>query len=340
MSTENDTLAEEAEVSLDDFSTEFFGQNKVEPEPTKSEEVEEDDSAEIDAKENTQQGETEESIQDETDETIEDKDTLAEENEPEGKAKPSPKKSRAETRIEELNAKFRQEERARIALELKIEELQKQSEQNKKTEPTSEVEEDSIPKPTDKNEDGTDKYPLGEFDAEYMLDRVRYENKIILDADRASRDEAAEKTKQEETQTAAQAQLQKDWSDKLVPAQERYPDFEEKQASLVDTFDGIDQQYGDYLASTIMEMEHGPDVLYHLAENPDLAKSIVESGAKKATITLGRIEAQFIGESKPKVKVSKAPTPPPTNKGSSAARGKVRADTDDLDAFSSEFFKK
>ena len=114
---------------------------------------------------------------------------------------------------------------------------------------------------------------------------------------------------------------------------------------MVDVFSGLDKQYGDFLAQAIMSMDNGPDVLYYLAENKDEAKRIVESGATKAVISLGRLEARFdtSEETKPtpRQKVTKAPTPPQhLNKGSAAVKQAVTPDTDDLDAFEAEFFKK
>ena len=94
-------------------------------------------------------------------------------------------------------------------------------------------------------------------------------------------------------------------------------------------------------------MDKGPDVLYYLASNPEEARQIVNSGAQKATLALGRIEAKFLEveskKSSAKPKVSKAPTPPPPNARARGANGafiSVQPDTDDLDAFEAAFFDK
>jgi len=197
---------------------------------------------------------------------------------------------------------------------------------------------DTGPKGTDLNEDGTDKYPLGEYDPSYLRDFMKHTLAV-------EREQAESNRKNAEAQQAIQAELaavQTSWNEKLTPAKERYPDFDEKSQTLLSTFDNIDSAYGEYLATTLMGLEYGPDVLYHLAQNPAEADAIVMSGPTKATIALGRIEAKFAANdtqgSRP-VKTSKAPPPPPTNKGSSAART-VTPDTDDLEAFSSLLFKK
>lgn len=82
---------------------------------------------------------------------------------------------------------------------------------------------------------------------------------------------------------------------------------------------------------------------YYLANNLDEAANIVNAGPRKATIALAKLEAQLAGNSVNKVpaqKVTKAPTPPPQLKGSSAAKAAIPLDTDDLDAFSKVLFKK
>ena len=125
-------------------------------------------------------------------------------------------------------------------------------------------------------------------------------------------------------------------------AQERYPDYFEKGQELIDSFSGIDEQYGQYLTDTIMEMDAGPDVFYYLATNPEEAKKIVDAGPRKATIALAKLEAQFVSATPetraPKIKTTKAPTPPPQLKGSAVARASVPIDTDDLDAFTKALF--
>ena len=156
----------------------------------------------------------------------------------------------------------------------------------------------------------------------------------------AREQEEADRQEQEDQR----AQLQAEWNDKLVPARERYPDFQEKGQNLVSAFEGIDPNYGEYLTTTLMNMEFGPDVLYYLANNMDEAHKIVQSGVAKATVALGRLEAKFAfaNEEKQKArpKVSQAPTPPPANRGSAVAKPSIEADTDNLDDFEREFFKK
>jgi hypothetical protein len=91
-----------------------------------------------------------------------------------------------------------------------------------------------------------------------------------------------------------------------------------------------------------MEMDAGPEVFYYLANNLDEAEEIVNAGPRKATMAFARIEAQLVG-AKTKtaaVKTTNAPPPPPQLKGSAIAKASVPLDTDDLDAFSKQLFKK
>lgn len=349
----NDTPAE-AQISddLDTFSESFFGQKESVKEPTSSEEskTEEKEDSTLDSdikdKKDTQPESDED---DESSEDNEDEDTLApegsddtEEEEVEAEAeKPKPRKNRSRERIEELNTKFREEERKRQDVERRLEELTKKFEQNDQPKPVIKQEADTGPQPDDVTDDGTDKYPLGEFDPNYIRDLTKHTFKV--EGERRRQEEV-----QEQAQKAAENErgvIAAEWQGKLEPARERYPDFQDKSQELLDTFNGLDPSYGEYLATAIMTMEYGPDVLYHLANNKDEAKKIVGMGAAKATLALGRLEAKFADASEEKKqarpKVSKAPVPPErVNKGSAVSKAEVDDDTDDLDAFATKLFKK
>lgn len=330
MSIENTDSVEPLDEDLDAFSADFFGQKKTEPEPTISEDVEDKPEEDADAPTETNEEDT---LADE-----DDSDDGEDEEEEETPPDPEPKKkSRFQERIDELRTKQGEAERKLQAALAEIEKLRQDAE-SKETPTKAEVAE---PQPADLNEDGTEKYPLGEFDPRYIRDLTKH----TLDQERAVEKARADEEKaQRERQEAADA-LQQEWNGKLEPAKERYPDFDEKGQELLSAFEGLDPVYGDYLATTLMSLEYGPDVLYYLANNPDEASKIVKSGYQKATISLGRLEARFAvaeEEKKPTPpKVTKAPTPPThLNKGSAIAVNEVQDDTDDLDAFSNKFFSK
>lgn len=340
MSTDNQTPVEPQETDLDAFSEEFFGQSTSGPEETNSEANEEQEAEESDAP-NEQDSDTDEPKGDEPDDSEAEDDDTDDAGEEEEEPAPQPKKkNRFQERIDELNGKYREEQRQREALEARLAALEGMPRQDTNPAPAQAVTEDNAPRADDKNEDGTEKYPLGEFDPGFIKDLTRH----TLAVEKAAMDAKAEQERQQSQANEAQQKLDAEWQEKLVDARERYPDFNEKGQSLVDSFGGLDEAYGEYLTTTIMSMDHGTDVLYHLANNPDEAKAIVALGARKATLALGALETKFADVEAQKQlarpKVSNAPAPPPRAKGSAPAKVRVEPDTDDLDAFEREFFNK
>lgn len=325
MSTPEPIVEDVDNTDLDAFNDLFHGKTKEAPKddgPDEDAVDKETDDAPIE--------------QEETQEQDEDDANLAQEDEDEDEA-PKPK-TRVEKRIEQLLEKARLAEERAAALEAKLNE-RKEPETPK---PVPTKSDDKAPRPDDKNEDGTDKYPLGQFDEAFQEDRFNY----MMEKSLAEQKATLEQQAREAEARKAQETLNNAWNEKLEPARERYPDFQEKGEELLDTFSGLPQEYGEYLTATIMGMDYGPDVLYFLSNNLNEAQRIVKLGPQGATIALGRIEARFAVQNddeektKPRPKVSKAPAPPPRNKGSNAALPEVPDDTDDLDAFSAKLFKK
>lgn len=317
---------------LDEFSSLLFGDAKVKTE---------------DASDAT---EDEEQIAEDNDETeIEEDDALATEDEedtedePEAEEKPKEKpKNRFQDRIDELTKDRWEEKRRADALEAKLNEvinqLNSKKEEATPAKPAAKVEEFDGPRPDEKTTDGEDKYPLGEFDPAYVRDVAVYAVRKEMEQ---KEQKAAQERQQAETARAKQ-ELESAWEQKLETSKEKYPDLIEKNEALLPVFETLDPAYGEYLASTIMSMDYGPDVLYYLATNVDEAKKIAESGAARATIALGRLEARFAFQDEEKkekkLKVSKAPEPPERlNKGNLVAKD-VPDDTDDLDAFAAKLF--
>lgn len=308
MSIETETPSVSADTdNLDDFHLLLHGQAQ-EPEVTEEPASPEE---EVEPQENTEEDTPQEEVVDE--------------EAPEEK----PKRNKTQERITDLNSKYREQERRANELEAIVNELRGKVVQEKPTEVKG-------PTPEDKAEDGTDKYPLGEFDPNYISDTVKHTLKVEREAQRIEDAKLAEETRINNQKQ----EIQGNWISKLAPAQERYSDFNDVAAELLDSLADIEPAYGQYLEQTIMAMDHGPDVLYYLATHPDEAQRIVNSGATKATISLGRIESRFIDD-KPesRTKPSKAPSPPPTNKGQSATIS-VSPDTDNLDDFANLLFPK
>jgi len=342
MSTEN-LIADSDDVNLDDFSADFFGQKKVDE--VKQEELAKPSEEEVDAEEDTDAlTDTQENEDDDTLESEDDKEDTDEDEEEDTPTKPVKKKSRLQERIDELTAGRHEAERRANALEAKLNELisnqnKIQKEEVAKTKSTS-VDDGDMPSPDDLNEDGSDKYPLGNYDPNYIKDLTKY----AIESEHKAAKERQEQEAVEQAKQNYERDLVNSWLEKLEAAKETYPDIIESNNRLENTFKDIEPNYGKYLAATIMSMDYGTDVLYYLSNNLEEAQKIVQSGATKATMALGRLEDRFASaaqeKQKARPKVSKAPPPPPSNKGSAAAIAEVPDDTTDLEAFSKKFFKK
>lgn len=342
MSIENENPAETDDTNLDDFSAEFFGENDTlseDAKPEVDEEVHDRDDAPPEDNQDTQDTDDQDDTTEDGEQDTNEDDSEEEESEAE-KPSQKPKKNSAQERISELTAARREAERRAEALEQRLAALEaKNAPKDVPTPaPATAAAEAAPPKPTDVNEDGSDKYPLGEFDPNFISDLADFRVELRFAERERQEQERAAQAKQQEVV----GQLEAEWNGQLETARERYPDYSEKLTELQPVFSDVDEHYGDYLSNTLMSMEKGADILYYLAEHPDEARAIVDSGPQRATIALGRLEARFIDskDSAPPRKVSKAPAPPPTNKGSSAARGTVAPDTDDLDAFETLFFNQ
>lgn len=334
MSTENITNDVSTDDNLDSFAAEFFGENPQPSDNAKSEEAEIAPEVEDDAPE---QEDTHSADDGATDETEDEQSEDSEETDSDNEQKPKGK-NRYQERINELTAKARQAERERDEL------LRKLNEKPTDPKPEPKAQENTVtasegPAPTDKNEDGTDKYPLGEFDPRFVKDTIQHA------LNEQARQQEAKKAEIEKLSAEQQyrATLENTWKEKLEVVQERYPDYQEKGEQMLSVFEGIDPAYGQYLTDTLMEMDAGPEVFYYLANNLDEADQIVNAGPRKATIALAKLEAQLVGSPTAKTPVKKttnAPPPPPQMKGSAVSKASIPLDTDDLDAFSKVLFKK
>ena len=107
-----------------------------------------------------------------------------------------------------------------------------------------------------------------------------------------------------------------DWQKRLDAAKSDLPDYEDMVASS-------DVQVSDAVRDAILESDVGPRILYHLAENPEIAEKLNAGSMISALRQIGKLEAQFekketpVSEAKPSVARSKAPAPINPIKGSS-----------------------
>lgn len=324
MSTENsESNATPEDVNLDDFARDLFQLEKPEP-------VQEDAPVEESA--------------DDTSPSDAD-DTKPEANseaapEGEGEAIPEkPKKKSAAERISEVVAERNAERDRNAALQARLEALEAAAQAPKEETKTPAATNELVaPDPDERLEDGSLKYELGEYDAQYLADRVDY---LFAKKEQEATAARAQSERDNEIVTARK-ELQTAWEAKLQEAEatEDMKDIREAGAVLVSELqDVVDPDTGDYLATTIMGMEQGPEVFYFLANNPDVARVIATQDAITATIALGALQERFRFQKEqaengnPKPRVSKAPEPPKQVNRGSNGRFETPDDTEDLDAF-------
>lgn len=244
-----------------------------------------------------------------------------------------PKKKTVQERINELTAARRESDRQLAEALRQIEDLK--TGKPKEPEVQASVAVVGEPTPDDLLENGEAKYPLGEYDPTYIRDLTKF----TIEAENKAYKESLQQTEAEKAQQAERDALTSSWKERVTEVQERIPDFIERGQELEATFINLDPQYGEYLASTIMGLDNGPDVLYYLANNIEEAQRIAGLGPLKAAIALGGLDRDHQkSEAAPQPRITKAPEPPKgLNKGSSI---KAPEDDDDLDKFSAKLFKK
>ena len=286
-----------------------------------------------DPQEQEDQTEGEPLVEDEVDEDSTDEADGLEEEE----TKPKPKKvNRVQERINQLVTERETEKREKLELKRRLEALENGDKKVESAKPVPQVYvQTDGPDPDAKNEDGSDTYPLGEFDPKYIRDMARH----TIEQEWTARKEQEEQEKAQQEHQAARDMLQDKWQENLAPVMEQHDDYMEKTVELENTFQGLDPKYSDYIVQTIKSLDHGPEVLYYFANNLDEAKRFVNMGPLNATLALGEINAMFKGNTRKEAKVSKAPPPPQANKGAKM-RTSVPSDTDDLDAFAKLLFNK
>lgn len=215
----------------------------------------------------------------------------ATETEEQREKKPNPKLERRFSEItkqrEAAREEARREREARESLEARLKELEA------KVSPPAQAQADDLgeePKP----EQFSDMYEYAKALAEYTADK-----KLM------------ERDKQEMARKAAAEQEVKfkAWADRVNAAKTELPDFD-------DMVQSSDVRVSDPVRDAIIESEHGPRILYYLAENSEFAKKLGEMSVVSAVREIGKIEARFVRDAKesaPEVKAvavkSKAPAP-------------------------------
>jgi hypothetical protein len=214
--------------------------------------------------------------------------------EQEEKPKANPKLERRFSEItkqrEEARKEAQQERSAREALEARLAVLERQpAPQAPKV--------DEEPQPSQFNDAFEYAKALAEFTADKRIGEMRRQD--------AEAKEAQERQKVIET-----------WASKVQAAKASMPDFDDIVASS-------DVVVNDDIRDAILESDVGPQILYHLAENDDVAKRIAGLSPKQALREIGKLEARFeVKETAPHsapIARSKAPAPIQPLRGSNPA---------------------
>ena len=235
-----------------------------------------------------------EAVQTEPTEVVEERSEPEIEKEQEEKPKANPKLERRFSEItkqrEEARKEAQQERQAREALEARLAVLERQpAPQAPKV--------DEEPQPSQFNDAFEYAKALAEYTADQRIGEMRRQD--------AEAKEAQERQKVIET-----------WASKVQAAKASMPDFDDIVASS-------DVVVNDDIRDAILESDVGPQILYHLAENDDVAKRIAGLSPKQALREIGKLEARFEAkETKPEptpITRSKAPAPINPLRGSNPA---------------------
>ena len=203
----------------------------------------------------------------------------------EGERKQNPKLEKRFSEItkqrEEARQEAQRERQARLDAEQRLVAMQQQQR------PQQVVQYDAEPQPSQFSDAFEYAKALAEFSTERAL---------------AERDRQVAQAREQE----AQQKIIQSWAQKVQEAKAEMPDFDELVAAS-------DVVVNNAVRDAILESDVGPKILYHLAENNDLAKKIASLSPNAALREIGKLEARF--EAKPETKQtpplvrSKAPAP-------------------------------
>lgn len=225
-------------------------------------------------------------------------------NEGEAGEPEQPKRATAKDRIDELTRQKYEERREKeywrnLALEAK----------QAKSEP------EPAPKAADRPDPAS--YDSGEFDTKFIEDLTDWKANTAVER----------KLAEMEAKTTAKT-LNEQWEQRVAKVAETLPDFE----SVVynDRW-----QMSPTMAEAFRSIEGGPQVAYHLAQNPAEASRIYRLSPTLQAIEIGKLETK-LATPKPTKTATDAPTPGPQVRGS-GGKFAVAPDTDDFAAFEKQF---
>lgn len=139
--------------------------------------------------------------------------------------------------------------------------------------------------------------------ADFDYDEGKYQQHLFSKARADAVDEAKRVIKDEQNQQTT--------SRKVSVFRGRETDFSKSVDDYHEVVTNPNLPINQTMADVAMEMEDGPEVLYYLGKNPDLADEIARLSPLSAARELGRIEAKMQHQKKKGEAVSKAPAPAP-----------------------------
>lgn len=173
-------------------------------------------------------------------------------------------------------------------------------------------------------------YEFGEADPQYTRDLARFE--------------ARQEYQHQERQSRLKGELagldaKYEASTSSEDVKTRYPDFDEKVNK-----GAKENKWAcpPLIALGIKDSDVGADIAYHLASNPEEARSIAGMNQIEQARAFGRLEGGFLKDAagragdpapKPGVKPSAAPTPPSSRARGAGGKFATEGDTDDFTAF-------
>ncbi len=153
---------------------------------------------------------------------------------------------------------------------------------------------------------------------DFDYDEEKYQEYLFDAAQQNAVDEAKRALKEEIDQRSAR--------DRMASFRDKEKSFSRNAADYAEIAGNPDLPVNDSMAETIRDMDNGPEVLYHLGKNIDIADSISRLSPLAAARELGRIEERLSSQIKSKT-VSDAPKPAPKIKTANPA---ITKNVDDM----------
>lgn len=167
--------------------------------------------------------------------------------------------------------------------------------------------------------------PNAKPDPAAFTDAFEYAEKL---AEWSAKQALAQRDKQEKekAENEARQKIATAWNERVTAAKTEMPDYDEVIASS-------DVVVSDAVRDAILDSDIGPKLIYHLAENEELAKRIQGMSDSKALRELGKLEAMLEKKPEPEKKeepaqkpvVSKAPAPIEPIRNGSVMENKINS---------------